>query len=158
MAHRFKLVSGKPNIRGFLATAGQVWAAGDLVYLYDGALKIVDTTGSGISAASLLGVVQETTASAVARYYPVSVITPEQIWRAFPTSTVTPSTDLEQGVDYTIEQTDTLLGEMTSTEGANAVFVGEILTVLSDGDAAGDPILIRFDAAVCQAIQGSAVV
>lgn len=157
-SHRFKLVKGNPNIELFLGTAAQVWAAGDLVYMYDGGLKIVDTSGSGISAASALGVVQETTASATAKLYPVSVITPEQVWRAFPTSTVTPSSDLEPGVDYTIEQTDTLLGEVTSTEGANAVFIREDINIGSDGTSAGDPILIRFDSAVCQATEGSAVV
>ena len=149
---RFELFTGPTNIEQHPEANSQSFLRGDLVYLSSSQVTVCN--GTGIGASGIYGVAMKNAVNnSVNAMTPVSVISPDQIWRCFPTSTITPSTDLSIGVDYQIKQTAVGAGELTDSAGTDAV-VRSWLYKNSTGATAGDPVYISFDSTACQASEG----
>ena len=147
---RFKLVDGPENLREFPEGSTQAFLAGDLVFMSSDALVIC--TGASQGAAGILGVAAKDASGTAGTMIPVYVATPEQVWRAYPAATKKPTANFDRGVDYKIGQASAGAAALGAA-GTDAVVVS-FNVGMSDGTSAGDPILIRFDQAACQGIQG----
>jgi hypothetical protein len=144
------LHKGDPQVVGFPEANSQSFLAGDLVFLSAGLVKLA--TGTGLGASSILGVAMKngtnnTAATGAGTHTPVAVVHPSQHWIAFPNTAVVPTASFTIGVDYKIKQTAAGAGEVSAAAGADAVIVG---WHRRDGNAAGETMIIKFDADACQ--------